>query len=194
MLASWRRRIRRRLGVPALGLTLALTLTPSMLSASIVVPATLDELSTEADLVVHGRVAGVETRQAPETRRVERVVTIDVLRSLKGSAEGHVFVVLPGGTYGRYRTIVPGVPELTAGEEVVLFLRTSAAGVPQLVGLSQGLLRVRLDASGQRLVLAPVDAGRDGPVVRGATDRGPQPLALIESRIARVVLAQRGRR
>jgi hypothetical protein len=176
-------------------LALASTLS-STLTASVVVPATLDELASEADLIVHGRVARVDTRQAPRTGRVERVVSLDVLRPLKGSPDATVFVILPGGTFGRYRTVVHGVPEVAEGEEVVLFLRTSPAGVPQLVGLSQGFLRVRVDvATGQRTVAAPVVSGVDGPVVRGATDRGSQPLAAIESRIARVVLAQvRGRR
>jgi hypothetical protein len=193
MLPSWRRRSCRRVCTASLALALAL---PSALAASVVVPATLDELAVEAELIVHARVARVDTRQAPGTRRVERVVSLDVLRPLKGSPDRTVFVVLPGGTYGRYRTIVPGVPDVAEGEEVVLFLRASPTGVPQLVGLSQGFLRVRVDdATGQRLVVAPVVAGTDGPIVRGATDRGPQPLAGIEARIAQVVLAQvRGRR
>lgn len=195
MLASWRHHSRRRVCIAGLVLALASTL-PSPLSASVVVPATLDELAGEADLIVHARVARVDTRQAPRTLRVERVVSLEVLRPLKGSPEGTVVIVLPGGTYGRYRTVVPGVPEVAEGEEAVFFLRTSPAGGPQLVGLSQGFLRVRLDpATGQRMVTAPVAAGTDGPVVRGANDRGPQPLARVESRIAGVVLAQvRGRR
>ncbi len=139
------------------GLALVLAL-PSTLAASVVVPATLDELAVEAELIIHARVARVDTRQASGTRRVERVVSLDVLRPLKGSPEGTVFVVLPGGTYGRYRTVVPGVPDVAEGEEVVLFLRASPTGVPQLVGLSQGFLRVRVDAAtGQRVV---VRAGR----------------------------------
>lgn len=195
MLASWRRRTCRRVCLAGLVLALGSTL-PSPLSASVVVPATLDELAGEADLIVHARVAGVGTRQAPGTRRVERVVSLDVLRPLKGSPDGTVVVILPGGTYGRYRTVVPGVPEMAEGGEGVFFLRTSPAGVPHLVGLSQGFLRVRVDpATGQRMVAAPVVAGTDGPVVRGANDRGPQPLARVETRIAQVVLAQlRGRR
>jgi hypothetical protein len=193
MLVSWWSRARG--GACVVGLALALFL-PRPLVASIVVPATLDELAAEAELVVHARVQRVDTRQAPDTRRVERVVSVATVRSLKGSAAATTFVVLPGGTYGRYKTIVPGVPDVAEGDELLLFLRTSPAGVPQLVGLSQGLLRVRVvPASGERMVLAPVSAGRDGAVVRGATDRGPQPLASIEGRIARVVLAQlRGRR
>jgi hypothetical protein len=169
---------------------------PRVLDASIVIPATLDELAGEADLIVHARVARVDTRQVPGTLRVERIVTLEVVRAWKGRPADTVHVVLPGGTFGRYRTVVPGVPDVADGEEAVLFLRASPAGVPQLVGLSQGLLRVRVDpATGARLVGAPVAAGTDGPIVRGATDRGPQLLAQIEARVAHVVLAQlRGRR
>jgi hypothetical protein len=166
------------------------------LHASVTVPATLDELAVEADVVVHARVARVDTRQAPGTLRVERVVALETLRPFKGSPGEALHVVLPGGTFGRYRTVVPGVPELVEGDEGLFFLRATATAAPRLVGLSQGLLRVRVDpVTGARTVGGAVLAGRDGPIVRGATDRAPQPLAAIESRIASVVLAQvRGRR
>ena len=194
MLASLRRRSRR--GPLALaGLLLALLLSRS-LHASVVIPATLDELAGEAALIVHARVARVDARQAPGTQRVERVVVLEVVRALKGSPGPALQLVLPGGTFGRYRTVVPGVPEVAEGEEAVLFLHLSPSGATHLVGLSQGVLRVRVDpTTGQRTVAAPVTADAAGPIVRGATDRGPQPLAAIEARIVRVVLAQlRGRR
>jgi hypothetical protein len=166
------------------------------LEASVVVPATLDELAAEADVVVYARVAGVDTRQAPGTLRVERIVALDVVRALKGTPPEGLRIVLPGGTFGRYRTIVPGIPEVIEGDEGVFFLRASGVTLPGLVGFSQGFLRVRVDPStGTRTVSAPVVADAEGPIVRGATDRGPQPLARVESRIATVVLAQaRGRR
>ena len=126
MLASWRHRSRRRVCIAGLVLALASTL-PFPLSASVVVPATLDELAGEADLILHARIARVETRQAPRTLRVERVVSLEVLRPLKGSPEGIVVIVLPGGTYGRYRTVVPGVPEIAEGEEALFFLRAGPA-------------------------------------------------------------------
>jgi hypothetical protein len=177
------------------GLMLALVL-PRSLAASVVLPATLDELAAEADLIVHARIARVDTRQAPGTLRVERVVTLDVVRVLKGSPGEALQLVLPGGTYGRYRTVVPGVPEVAEGEEAVLFLRPSPNGATHLLGFSQGIVRVRIDPStGQRMVAASVMSEAAGPVVRGAPDRGPQPLVTLEARIARVVLAQlRGRR
>jgi hypothetical protein len=166
------------------------------LHASVTLPATLDELTAEAELVVYARVAAIETRQAPGTLRVERVVALDVIRALKGTPPDGLRLVLPGGTFGRYRTIVPGVPELTGGDEGVLFLRASANGAPHLVGFSQGFLRVRVDPeTGTRTVSAPVAADAEGVVVRGAPGRGAQPLYLVEARIAGVVLAQlRGRR
>src|SRR5215203_3708159 len=128
------RRPRRALLALA-GLALAITL-PRSLDASVVIPATLDELASEAALIVHARIARVEARQAPGTLRVERVVTLDVVRALKGSPSEALHLVLPGGTYGRYRTVVPGVPDLLAGEEAVLFLRPSPGGGTQLVGFS----------------------------------------------------------
>ena len=183
-------------GLSALAVLLLALTFPRSLDASVVIPATLDELAGEADLIVHARVARVDTRQAPGTLRVERVVTLAVVRALKGSPGEALELVLPGGTFGRYRTVVPGVPEIAEGEEAVLFLRPSPTGATRLVGFSQGFLRVRIDPStGQRMVAAPVMSEIVGPVVRGAADRGPQPLATIEARIARVVLAQlRGRR
>jgi len=183
-------------GLSALAVLLLALTFPRFLDASVVIPATLDELAGEADLIVHARVARVDTRQAPGTLRVERVVTLAVVRALKGSPGEALELVLPGGTFGRYRTVVPGVPEIAEGEEAVLFLRPSTTGATHLVGFSQGFLRVRIDPStGQRMVAAPVMSEIVGPVVRGAADRGPQPLATIEARIARVVLAQlRGRR
>jgi hypothetical protein len=194
MPVSSRSRPRRAL-IAAAGLALSLVVSRP-LGASVVVPATLDELAAEADVVVHARVAAVETRQAAGTLRVERVVALEVLRALKGTPAGEVRLVLPGGTYGRYRTIVPGAPEVAEGDEGVFFLRTSGAVPPHLVGFTQGFLRVCVDPrSGTRTVAAPVVAEAEGPVVRGATDRGPQPLARVEARIAAAVLAQiRGRR
>jgi hypothetical protein len=166
------------------------------LHASVTLPATLDELASEADYVVLARVAHVETRQAAGSQRVERLVTLDVLRTLKGNPDRVLALVLPGGTFGRYRTVAPGVPEVAGGEEALLFLSATTVAGPRIIGLSQGLMRVRVDpTTGQRMVGATTAAGSDGPVVRGAADRGPQPLSRVESRIAQVVLAQvRGRR
>lgn len=193
MLASLRRPSGRDV-VALAGLLLAIAL-PQSLGASVVIPATLDELAVEAAFIVHARVARVDARQAPGTLRVERVVTLAVVRALKGSPGDTLQLVLPGGTFGRYRTVVPGVPEVAEGEEALLFLRPTPTGTAHLVGFSQGVLRVRIDPStGRRMVAPAVVSEVTGPVARGAPGRGPQPLATIEARIARVVLAQLRRR
>jgi len=62
--------------------------------------------------------------------------------------------------------VVPGAPEFTEGEEVVLFLRTNPPASPGIVGLSQGVFRVVPDTrSGERFVVSPV-------VVRSGSSRG----------------------
>ena len=194
MLAPWKHPSGRGLLLLA-GLWLALIL-PRLLGASVVVPATLDELAGEADLIVHARVARVDTRQAPRTLRVERVVVLEIMRALKGSPEQTVVGRPAGRHLGATRTVVPASPTWRRAT------RWSCSCAPRRApGRSWSASRrvssafASIRRPGERTVGAPAAAGIDGPVVRGATDRGPQPLARIEARIARVVLAQvRGRR
>jgi hypothetical protein len=128
--------------------------------ATVLIPAELGELARDADVVAHGRVISVEARQAEGSRRVERVVTLEVEQSLKGSATELVTFVSPGGELGRYRTVMVGAPEFLVGEEVVVFLRAGRGRAAHVLGLNQGVFRVAtLGASGQRLVLSPVVVG-----------------------------------
>ena len=168
------------------------------LDASVVIPATLDELAGEADLIVHARVARVDTRQAPGTLRVERVVTLAVVRALKGSpgealaarAAGRHLWTLPDGGAGRARRLPRARRQCSScarhrpAQPAWWASRRASCG--------SGLIPMDGAADGRR----PRHVGdcRTGRA-RGHRFRGPQPLATIEARIARVVLAQlRGRR
>jgi hypothetical protein len=165
------------------------------LGATVLLPATLEELAEHADAIVYARVASVSSRQAASTLRVERLVELDVVRYLKGSGGPSVTLHVPGGTFGRYRTVTPGSPELAAGEEAVFFIGARGAAGPWLVGLGQGVLRVSLDeASGRRVVRSPILSSDEGPVRRGDSARRPVPLAELEGRLAAAVIAQRARR
>lgn len=186
---------RRRAG--AAGLVLACVLAvcgPSPASGSVIVPAGVSELAAEARAIVHGRVVRIDTRQG-EGRRVERLVTVQVADYLKGGLGNVVQLSLPGGTFGRYRTIMIGAPELAEGDEVVLFLgQGDGEALPHLLGFHQGVYRLVSDPStGERFVMPPLVQGAavDAmgqpvavPVTRGDVTRRPPTLDEFRATIA----------
>jgi hypothetical protein len=159
--------------------------------ATVVVPAGVAELANEARAIVHGRVVRIDTRQG-DGRRVERIVTVQVADYLKGSLGNVVQLQLPGGTFGRYRTIQIGAPELEEGDEVVLFLgQGDTDPLPHLLGFHQGLYRLVTDpSSGERFVMPPLvqgagaEATQPTPVTRGDVTRRPQTLDEFRATIA----------
>ncbi len=107
-------------------------------------------------------------------RRILTVVTVSVARSLKGGAFTQVQVVVPGGHVGNIAQQVTGLPALTVGEQVVLFLarRPGAAHpVPRfdLTALGLSIYQVQ----GTRAVRHT----RGLEVVTGPLDRAPKQVA-----------------
>lgn len=121
------------------------------LSATVLVPAELGELATEAHLIARGRVVAVEGRVSDDRRDIETLVTLEPESWLKVPASGSPETVqfrVPGGQVGRYRRIVLGAPEFLVGQRVVVFLGGSAPRVPHLIGLSQGVFRLAPQSGG----------------------------------------------
>lgn len=169
--------------------------------ATVVIPADMTTLAQEAAAIAHGRVVRIEARQG-EGRRVERLVTLQVLAYFKGGWGNVVQFTLPGGTLGRYRTVMIGAPELEEGEELVLFLGArsdSASDVvkPFVLGFHQGIFRIVTDeATGRRLVMPPPIQGDGGSVdaatvKRGDPARRPLELGEFQGRIATALAAAR---
>jgi hypothetical protein len=165
--------------------------------ATVIVPAGVTELATEARAIVHGRVVRIDTRQG-EGRRVERIVTVQVFDYLKGSLGNVVQLQLPGGTLGRYRTIMIGTPEIEEGDEVVLFLgQRDGDALPYLLGFHQGVYRLVSDPStGERFVMPPPvqgagieSAGQPVTVTRGDVNRRPPTLDEFRATIAAALKA-----
>ena len=122
------------------------------LQAMVLKPADLGSLVASARVIVHGRVVSTRAQSSDRTR-IETVVTVEASDYFKGDLGREVTFVVPGGTLGRYRTVVSGAPQLAAGDEVVLFLGTRGPAMPYLVRLGEGVFRVQRDArSGQRIV------------------------------------------
>jgi hypothetical protein len=134
--------------------------TPAALQATTQVPVEFGEMVQGSQLVVHGRVVDVRGQQTSDRRSIETVVTLAVTEALKGQPGDTVTFRMPGGEVGRYRRVVVGVPQFTAGEDVIVFLRGAPPAVPMVFGLHQGLFRVARTADGRAVVargMLPLD-------------------------------------
>ena len=146
------------------------------ISATVVLPTDFATVVTESGLIVHGRVTSVESHLVGPQRAIESVVTVAVIQSLKGDTAGMVSFRVPNGQVGRYRRVLVGAPEFTAGDEVVVFLQGRPPALPSVFGLNQGLYRVGRDAAARAMVMPPRMNSGDGRVVRGDPARVALPI------------------
>lgn len=171
---------------------------PPVAWATTLVAADLGELARDADVIVRGRVIAVESIWREGRRGVDSIVTLAADEYLTGDLGPRVLVRVPGGTIGRYRSVVPGAPVFVVGEEVVLFLRARPPILPVLVGLGQGVFRLVVEpTSGRRLVVSPIPAaasGRPTRLLRGDPARRPVPFTDFRARLAEHLASRRDAR
>lgn len=143
----------------ALGLMLLLIVP---LSAVIMVPLSIPDLTAKSELIVHGTVLSKACQRDPEGR-IYTKVEVQVTEVWKGTATANpLTIVHGGGTLGQERVVVSGQVEYEVGEEVVAFLVRNARGEAVTLGLAQGKFRVWKDStSGQVLVRNPFHGGPD---------------------------------
>jgi hypothetical protein len=136
------------------------------LEATVILPASLEELVTGARAIVHGRVVVTEPRWADGHRQIETLVTVRADDYLKGNLGAEVTFKVPGGQMGPYRRVVVGAPTFREGDEVVVFLNAQGPAVPWISGLNQGVFRVAQNA-GVKVVIPGVSlsAGENAPGV-----------------------------
>ena len=144
-------------------------------------------------------IGGVRTRSdvraqwTDDRRFIESVVTIEVLRGMKGGARESIAFTVPGGQVGRYLNVIPGAPSFAQGDLAVFFLTARGARLPVTTGLTQGIYRVQRDAaSGEMLVVPPIAEGT-GRIVRGDLRRKPVSLAAFESSVRAALRLAQGR-
>jgi len=121
--------------------------------AGTAVRMSLSDLVQRAELAFEGRVLSLHARRAGD--RVETEVSLRVERTFLGEPCDLQVVRLPGGVLpDGSGLILPGMPRLSLGEDVVLFLsRETVRGTRMPIGLAQGKLRVVRGADGgKRLV------------------------------------------
>jgi hypothetical protein len=154
--------------------------------ATVVVPASLGELTREAAAIVRGHVVSVEGRMTADRRAIETLVTIEAEETLKGSLGQVVRFVVPGGSVGRYRSVFVGAPVFSVDQRVIVFLGWQGASYPFLIGFSQGVYRIQQDAGGSLLVTPPPlpePSSRSVAIVRGDPSRRPAALGDFERRV-----------
>ena len=161
----------------------------SQLRATSVVPMSIDEMTTKAELVVEGRAIEQWSQWDNNEHLIYTYTRFEVTLRLKGSATDTIVVRQMGGSAGGYTQIVSGVHRWQTGDEAVLFLRQSVAndGSMAVVGLMQGNFRVtRLNGAVtvSNGVPAVSTIGQGSPTTfTGAR----MPLAELEQRVRRTL-------
>ena len=171
---------------------LAVCLLAAPARATVLVPASLEELTRDARVIARGQVVAVEGRWTDDRRTIETLVTLEAESYMKGQMGTIVQFRVPGGTLGRYRNIVIGAPQFSVGQRVVVFLGAIGPQVPFILGLNQGVYRVNVTDTGEVLVSPPpIMPGVTGPVVRGSAAQRLAPLAAFEREVRTLAGAAR---
>ena len=144
----------RLLRLALLALLLPAVLAPARLEAGTVQRLELEDLVGQCDLALEGRVLRVRALEL-EPKRIETEITISVARRFWGTCGSELVVRLPGGVLPDGRGLVlPGLPRMLEGEELVLFLSAeSRRGTRMPVGLGQGRFRVERRAQGVKTLV-----------------------------------------
>ena len=153
--------------------------------ATTVVPLSFEQLVSESSSVVYGRVVDVRSQWTADRRFIESVVSIEILKGMKGSARETMSFTVPGGQVGRYLNVIPGAPTFSAGDLAVFFLTAHGPRLPVTTGLTQGIYRVQRDSrTGEELVMPPVlEPAAGGKIVRGDVRRKPMALSAFEGSV-----------
>jgi hypothetical protein len=160
-------------------IAVALSLFSSVAGATVFLPTDLNDLSRDAVAIARGRIVAVDAQWTDGRRSIETLVTLETETYLKGSLGQVVQFRVPGGSLGRFRSVVVGAPSFAVGQRVIVFLGSRGPTVPYVLGMSQGVFRLSQSPQGDWLVTPPsISAAADGPIVRGI--RRPSPLGDFE--------------
>jgi hypothetical protein len=154
--------------------------------ATTVAPLSFEQLVSESSAVVYGRVSDVRSQWTADRRFIESVVSIEVIKGMKGGASETIAFTVPGGQVGRYRNIIPGAPMFAPGDLAVFFLTAHGARLPVTTGLTQGVYRVQRDAASGAMLVVPPIVETAGKIIRGDVNRKPVSLAAFEGSVRKI--------
>jgi len=165
-------------------LLVALAVMPAR--AVTVVPLSFEQLVRQSSSVVYARVVDVRGQWTDDRRTIDSVVTVEVIKGLKGTAAAELTLTVPGGQVGRYLNLLPGAPVFARGDLAVLFLTARGPQHPIPTGFTQGIYRVSRDGAGSAIVTPPVVEAAGQRIVRGDRRRKPVSLADFEGAVRAV--------
>ncbi len=113
----------------------------------------LKALTLSSELIVFGKISAIKYEWGDAAHRsIHTVITVEVGEYLKGEGGPTVAVRQLGGQIGDFGQVVPGSPEFSPGEEVVLFLQKHREAY-WIHSIALGRFAVARDQSGERVVL-----------------------------------------
>lgn len=186
---SYTRRMR-----PSAFVTFLIALLVASVDATTVAPLSFEQLVSESSSVVYGRVSDVRSQWTADRRFIESVVSIEVIKGMKGGAGDTMAFTVPGGQVGRYLNVIPGAPVFATGDLAVFFLTAHGPRLPVTTGLTQGIYRVQRDVSSGALLVMPPIVETAGRMARGDVKRKPVSMAVFESSVHAISEARAQRR
>ncbi len=183
--------MRRSRTVACLAVLLALAAARGAAGAS-VARVSLGQMLAAAELVFEGRVVGLRSRTAPETRFPQTCARFAVDEVLKGGlASRHLELCFAGGAADGLRLSVPGLIQPRVGERGVYFVASlSRAYLNPLYGWGQGHFVIEPEQTGGAPVVKTAGRRRVVDLRRGGRATG---LELSEGIARGVRTAERGR-
>jgi Dual-action HEIGH metallo-peptidase len=122
-----------------------------VLGVSYVFPPDRFEIERSSAIVV-GRVLGRHVERSPQFG-IETVTEVALEEAIKGSVDSVIRIHEPGGVSGDEGRVIPGVPEFTDGDRVLLFLYQREGGQYCVSDFQLGSFRFANDVLGRELVV-----------------------------------------
>jgi hypothetical protein len=168
-----------------------ISLLVASVDATTVAPLSFEQLVSASSSVVYGRVSEVRSQWTADRRFIESVVSIEVIKGMKGGASDTIAFTVPGGQVGRYINVIPGAPRFAPGDLAVFFLTAHGPRLPVTTGLTQGVYRVQRDAASGAMLVVPPIVETAGKIIRGDVNRKPVSLAAFEGTVRKIADAVR---
>jgi hypothetical protein len=157
------------------GLLFVALVLPIPLFATLFEPLSIETLSSEADIILQGKVLS-KTCQRDASGRIYTRVELQVEDVWKGAISGSPFIIVHGGgVLGEEQRIVSGQAQYDIGEEVVAFLVRNNRGEGVTLGLKQGKFHVWKDATNIKYAVSPFHGTSQEAIAAAQAKSSPSP-------------------